>query len=92
VRHSATRPGSVYKYFSSGEEILERIAADAFADWGTQVREAVARAADPGGRIYAYVQATLALADSGAHRIAVFAGGLPRQASRASVSPGHTTT
>jgi AcrR family transcriptional regulator len=68
---------SVYKYFSSGEEILERIAADAFADWGTQVGEAVARTADPGSRIDAYVRATLALAGSGAHRIAVLAGGLP---------------
>jgi AcrR family transcriptional regulator len=59
---------SVYKYFSSAGEILERIAADAFADWETQVREATARAADPGDQIDAYVQATLALAGSGAHR------------------------
>jgi AcrR family transcriptional regulator len=68
---------SVYKYFATGEEILERIAADAFADWGRQVSDAVAHAADPGSRIDAYVQATLALAVSGVHRIAVLAGGIP---------------
>ena len=71
---------SVYKYFSSGEEILTRIAAEAFADWGARVSEAVGRAADADGRVDAYVRTTLELADSGAHRVAVLGGGLPRDA------------
>jgi AcrR family transcriptional regulator len=71
---------SVYKYFSSGEEILTRIATEAFADWGARVSEAVGRAADVDGRIDAYVRTTLELADSGAHRVAVLGGGLPPDA------------
>ena len=71
---------SVYKYFSSGEEILTRIAAEAFADWGARVGAAVGRAADADGRVDAYVRTTLELADSGAHRVAVLGGGLPRDA------------
>lgn len=68
---------SVYKYFRSGEEILARIVADAFADWGSRVSEAAGRARDADGRIDAYVRTTLELACSGAHRIAVLGGGLP---------------
>jgi AcrR family transcriptional regulator len=69
---------SVYTYFRTGEEILTRIADDAFARWAAQVAAAVDHADDPDGRIDAYVQATMELASSGAHRIAVLAGGLPR--------------
>jgi AcrR family transcriptional regulator len=71
---------SVYKYFSSGEEILTRIATEAFADWGARVSEAVGRAADADGRVDAYVRTTLELAGSGAHRVAVLGGGLPPDA------------
>ena len=71
---------SVYKYFGSGEEILTRIAADAFADWGARVSDAVGRAPDADGRVDAYVRTTLELACSGAHRVAVLGGGLPRDA------------
>jgi len=71
---------SVYKYFSSGEEILTRIATEAFADWGARVSEAVGRAADVDGRVDAYVRTTLELAGSGAHRVAVLGGGLPPDA------------
>jgi AcrR family transcriptional regulator len=69
---------SVYKYFQTGEEILERVAASAFEDWAAEVSAAVGRAEDAGARIDAYVQATLELASSGAHRVAVLAGGQPR--------------
>jgi len=71
---------SVYKYFSSGEEILTRIATEAFADWGARVSEAVGHAADVDGRVDAYVRTTLELADSGEHRVAVLGGGLPHDA------------
>jgi AcrR family transcriptional regulator len=81
---------SVYKYFSSGEEILTRIATEAFADWGARVSEAVGRAADVDGRVDAYVRTTLELAGSGAHRAAVLGGGLPPDArSRERLAQAH---
>jgi AcrR family transcriptional regulator len=81
---------SVYKYFGSGEEILARIAAEAFADWGARVRAAVGRAADADGRVDAYVRTTLELAGSGAHRVAVLGGGLPAdEASRERLAQAH---
>lgn len=68
---------SVYTYFRTGEEILARVAADAFESWAAQVGEAVSRAAGASARIDAYVRATLELAASGAHRAAMLAGGMP---------------
>lgn len=68
---------SVYTYFRTGEEILARTAADAFALWAAQVGEAVSRAGDADARIDAYVRASLELAASGAHRVAMLAGGMP---------------
>ncbi|MFG1795593.1 TetR/AcrR family transcriptional regulator [Nocardia sp. NPDC049149] len=72
---------SVYKYFRSGDEILARIVADALADWGERVHDTVERAETPAGRVEAYVRTTLALAASGAHRIAVLGSTLPRDES-----------
>ena len=69
---------SVYKYFQTADEILERVAATGFEDWGTRVNAAVGRASDADAQIEAYVEATLELAGSGAHRAAVLAGGQPR--------------
>ena len=65
---------------AAGEEILTRIATEAFADWGARVSEAVGRATDVDGRVDAYVRTTLELAGSGAHRVAVLGGGLPPDA------------
>jgi hypothetical protein len=36
---------------AAGEEILTRIATEAFADWGARVSEAVGRATDVDGRV-----------------------------------------
>ena len=81
---------SVYKYFRTSEEILARITAGAFADWAAHVSEAVSRAADPAARIEAYARATLELAGSGAHRIAVLGGGTPRDdAARQRLAQAH---
>ncbi|WP_225729724.1 MULTISPECIES: TetR/AcrR family transcriptional regulator [unclassified Nocardia] len=81
---------SVYKYFRSGDEILTRIVADSFAEWGAQVRDTVERAETAAGRIEAYVRTTLALAAAGDHRIAVLGGGLPRdEESRARLANAH---
>ncbi|MFF2555843.1 TetR/AcrR family transcriptional regulator [Nocardia sp. NPDC058058] len=69
---------SVYKYFRSGEEILERIVGNAFEDWATVVRDAVDAVDGADQRIAAYVRTSLALAGSGAHQIAVLGGGVPQ--------------
>ncbi|MFJ9369041.1 TetR/AcrR family transcriptional regulator [Nocardia sp. NPDC101769] len=68
---------SVYKYFRSGDEILARIVADSFAEWGAWVRDAVDRRDTADDRITAYVRVTLELAAAGAHRVAVLGGGTP---------------
>ncbi|MEV6767417.1 TetR/AcrR family transcriptional regulator [Nocardia sp. NPDC051030] len=81
---------SIYKYFRSGEEILDRIVADAFAEWAATVRAAVEQAPDADARIEAYVRTSLGLAGSGAHRIAVLGGGVPRdEAARQRISRAH---
>lgn len=86
---------AVYKYFDSVDDIRWRIVSDAFDRWQQAVALAVdavdavdtgdavdtARAAHD--RIEAYVDATLALADDGAHRIAMTAGGIGPAAERA---------
>ncbi|PXX64147.1 TetR family transcriptional regulator [Nocardia tenerifensis] len=69
---------SVYKYFRSGDEILFRIVGDALVEWAERVRDTVERAETPAGQIEAYVRTTLALAASGAHRVAVLGSTLPR--------------
>ncbi|WP_194834652.1 TetR/AcrR family transcriptional regulator [Nocardia sp. XZ_19_369] len=69
---------SVYKYFRSGDEILFRIVADALTEWGVRLRDTVERAETAAGQVEAYVRTTLALAASGAHRIAVLGSILPR--------------
>ncbi|WP_378732693.1 TetR/AcrR family transcriptional regulator [Nocardia brasiliensis] len=81
---------SVYKYFRSGDEILSRIVADALAEWGERVRDTVERAETPAGQVEAYVRTTLALAASGAHRIAVLGSTLPRdEAARRDLADAH---
>ncbi|MFB7722392.1 TetR family transcriptional regulator [Nocardia sp. NPDC056100] len=81
---------SVYKYFRSGEEILERIVANAFEDWTAVVRAAVEEARAAEGRIDAYVRTSLALAGSGAHRIAMAGGGTaPDEAARERIAVAH---
>ncbi len=65
---------ALYKYFGSIDEIRWRIIEDSFAEWGEIVASRVAEASTPEGKIDAYVEATLALADRGVHRIATQAG------------------
>ncbi|KAA8885110.1 TetR/AcrR family transcriptional regulator [Nocardia colli] len=81
---------SVYKYFRSGDEILFRIVADALLEWGERVRDTVDRAETAEGQVEAYVRTTLALAASGAHRIAVLGSTLPRdEAARRELADAH---
>ncbi|WP_158675536.1 TetR/AcrR family transcriptional regulator [Nocardia stercoris] len=81
---------SVYKYFASADEILARIVADAFRDWGVRVAAAVASAPTPGDRIDTYVRTTLALAASGEHRVAVLGGDIPQdEPGRAKLAEAH---
>ncbi|WP_433657108.1 TetR/AcrR family transcriptional regulator [Nocardia sp. CA-128927] len=81
---------SVYKYFRSGDEILFRIVTDALLEWGKRVHDTVERAETPAGQVEAYVRTTLALAASGAHRIAVLGSALPRdEAARRDLADAH---
>lgn len=61
---------SVYEYFRSTDEILERLLADAFTECADTVREAVEAAPDALQRVDAYVRTILWLAEQGRHRIA----------------------
>ena len=67
---------AIYKYFTSSEDILERIVDDSFADWLEVVTVAVDEAPDAARKIDAYVITSLSLGVEGAHHIAVLAGGL----------------
>lgn len=81
---------SVYKYFRSTDQILERIVTNAFEDWAAVVRAAVEDTAEPDERIAAYVRTSLALAGSGAHRIAMLGGGVPSdEAGRERIARAH---
>ncbi|MEU6579294.1 TetR/AcrR family transcriptional regulator [Nocardia sp. NPDC046763] len=80
---------SVYKYFRSGDEILARIVADSFAEWGARVRDSVDCGDTADGRIMAYVRVTLELAAAGAHRVAVLGGGMPADPARRAVLARH---
>ncbi len=52
---------SVYQYFDSPEALLEAVVGDVFPDWAAQVRAHVEAADGPAERVWAYVEANLAL-------------------------------
>lgn len=52
---------SVYQYFSSKEDLLQAVVADVFPDWAQQVQRRVDAASQPGERVWAYVEANVAL-------------------------------
>jgi hypothetical protein len=61
----ATRGGlartSVYQYFSSVEELLTAVVADVLPERASQVAGRVAQASTPGGRVWAYIEASVDL-------------------------------
>lgn len=52
---------SVYQYFASVEELLTAVAVDLFPSWLAGVYEQVAAAPTPAERVWAYVEANVAL-------------------------------
>ncbi|MDN4175555.1 TetR/AcrR family transcriptional regulator [Nocardioides sp. SOB77] len=61
---------SVYQYFPSAEELLAAVVADVFPHWARQVLDRVAAASSPGERVWAYVQANVALFASSEQAVA----------------------
>ena len=69
-RRAGLARSSVYQYFASPEALLEAVVADVFPEWATQVRERVVAACTPGERVWAYVEANVALFASAEQAVA----------------------
>lgn len=67
---------SVYDYFPSVGELLAALALSRFPAWTERLEVAVARARTPATKVAAYVRETLALMESGEHRLAMALGDL----------------
>lgn len=61
---------SVYQYFESREDLLAALVRDSFPRWQQRLDAALAAAADPAGRVLAYVRANLELVADGEHALA----------------------
>lgn len=55
---------SIYRYFTSSDELLAAVVADTFPTWADRVRSRVEAAATPGERVWAYIGANLDLFSS----------------------------
>ncbi len=60
-RRAGLARSSVYQYFGSAEELLAAVVADVFPEWGARVADRVAAAGSPAERVWAYVEANLAM-------------------------------
>lgn len=81
---------SFYEYFSSKDELLAAVTAQAFAEWEEEVRAAVRAAPAGRERLHAYVAATMRMTADGRHALAtgLREAGLSPQ-SRAAISAMH---
>lgn len=61
---------SVYQYFDSPEALLHAVVADVLPEWAQQVHRRVADAQSPGERVWAYVEANVALFASSEQAVA----------------------
>lgn len=52
---------SIYRYFSSADELLAAVVADVFPDWAGKVRAQVEAASTPGAKVWAYIRANIEL-------------------------------
>src|SRR5690606_5553428 len=52
---------SIYRYFTSAEELLAGVVADVFPDWAGRVRARMEAAPSPGEKVWAYVEANMDL-------------------------------
>jgi AcrR family transcriptional regulator len=69
-RRAGLARSSVYQYFSSPEALLHEVVADVFPDWAGQVQRRVDGAGSPGERVWAYVEANVALFASSEQAVA----------------------
>lgn len=69
-RRAGLARSSVYQYFASPEALLAEVVADVFPDWAKQVHDRVERATCPGERVWAYVEANVALFASSEQAVA----------------------
>lgn len=61
---------SIYRYFSSSDELLAAVVADVFPDWAGKVRSRVESATTPGERVWAYICANIDLFSSSEQDVA----------------------
>ena len=70
ARKAGLARSSVYQYFDSAEGLLHAVVADVFPDWADQVQSHVDQASGPGQRVWAYVEANVALFASSEQAVA----------------------
>ena len=70
ARRAGLARSSVYQYFDSPEGLLHAVVGDVFPDWADQVRARVEAAGVPGDRVWAYVEANIALFASSEQAVA----------------------
>jgi AcrR family transcriptional regulator len=69
-RRAGLARSSVYQYFDSPEALLHAVVADVFPAWARQVHQRVDDAQSPGERVWAYVEANVALFASSEQAVA----------------------
>lgn len=69
-RRAGLARSSVYQYFDSPEALLQAVVGDVFPDWAGRVRRQVDAAGSPGARVWAYVEANIALFASSEQAVA----------------------
>lgn len=61
---------SIYRYFTSAEELLVAVVADVFPEWAGLVRDRVEAARTPGEKVWAYICANIDLFSSSEQDVA----------------------
>src|SRR3569623_3289988 len=69
-RRAGLARSSVYQYFDSPEALLHAVVGDVFPDWADQVRTRDEAAGEPPARVWAYVEANIALFASSEQAVA----------------------
>lgn len=75
--HSGLARNSLYEYFASRDELIAAVCERELSRWTGPVHDAVAAQSHPRGRLRAYVDAQLDLAEQGRHRLAPALAGAP---------------
>lgn len=69
-RRAGLARSSVYQYFESPHALLHAVVADVLPDWASQVRQQVEAAGTPGEKVWAYIEANVALFASSEQAVA----------------------